>query len=120
MDDILKDKIYFEYLIKKYESGYLNIAQMIGKKFSIKYNPENKKKDEFLNPPYMRQLWLISAGARDVLLGRNMQNFVRLIRPYHDPTKWDRIENALNLGTLNERTREKKEFDKKRLMSEKN
>jgi hypothetical protein len=83
MDEILKDKLFCEDVIKK---SYLNnkkIAERIGakyKEFAVKYHPDRKKNYQYPNPPYIKQFWHLAVGAKEVYMVLGPQIYRRILR----------------------------------------
>jgi hypothetical protein len=77
MDEILKDKLFCEDVIKKSYFNNKKFAEGVGakyKEFAVKYHPDRKKNYQYHNPPYIKQLWHLAVGAKEVLHGSGSPN----------------------------------------------
>jgi hypothetical protein len=117
MDEILNDKLFCEDVIKKSYFNNKKVAEGIGakyKEFAVKYHPDRKKNYQYPNPPYIKQLWHLAVGAKEVLHDAdNIPFFSKHVQTYEDPKNWDRIENKEHLGRVDIRIQKVREFEKK-------
>jgi hypothetical protein len=117
MDVILADKLFCEDVIRNSFYNYQKVAEKIGAKYreyAVKYHPDRRKNDQYPNPPYIKQLWLLAVSAKDVLQDTDYNvSFTKIIETYSDHRNWDRIENIENLGRVDVRIKKVRDFEEK-------
>ena len=110
MDDILNDKKKCEEAIEEHGSGYFGTYydfENIFKSSVVNYS-SNRGPGQYPNPPYFNQL----SHFKKISKTGNFAPFLEIIPKFRRKKQWDDVEDK-RLGTLAERIKEVREFEKK-------